>query len=159
MDLIQLLEQQIISHPHLKEEDKAVVTQLCEFIRIDTEADINEYFKLQVEAEAGVVYLKGKYSRLLNKFASIVEKHRSGKSVELGSRDPEGYKWNKASKHEWLTGTDARYAALVSTHKDVEVLSSIIKDLAQIVFNRDRKLEQLSNNYRREMQVDSNTCR
>lgn len=159
IDLIGLLEQRIVTHPNLKDEDKRVVSRLCELIRITEEGDINVYHRTQVEAEAGAVYLKSKYDQVMTKFSNLIERHKAGKFVELGSRDDEGLKWTKEGKREFLLGTDARYVALLDTFKEAERLHTLIRELSNIIFSRDRKLEQLSINYRREAEADRRTER
>ena len=157
-DLISLLEDLIMKHPRLKEEDKAVVKKICTLLRIEELGDINAYHRLQVEAEAGVVYLKSKYGSICSKCQSVVDKHRSVKFLELGSRDSEGLKWTKAGKCEWLLSTDAKYSVLLDLLEEVEELNAVLRELSHIVFSRDRKLEQLSINYRREAEADRRTA-
>lgn len=156
-DLVTLLEGRILQHPYLKEEDRAVVAKLCYLIRIEETGDINEYHRSQIEAEAGAVYLKSKYDEIMDKFGTLIEKHKAGRYCELGSRDDEGLKWTKAGKNEWLLATDAKYVALLDTFKEAERLYTMLRELTNIIFSRDRKLEQLSINYRREAEADRRT--
>lgn len=156
-DLISLLEARILEHPNLKKEDHAVVRKLCDLIRIEETGDINEYHRSQVEAEAGGVYLKSKYDQVVEKFDTLIEKHKAGRYVELGSRDDEGLKWTIPGKKEWLLATDSRYVALLEMFKEAERLHVMLRELTHIVFCRDRKLEQLSINYRREAEADKRT--
>lgn len=133
------------------------MSKLCSLIRIEETGDINEYHRMQVEAEAGSVYLRVRYDQVMEKFRTLIDKHKAGRFVELGPRDDEGLKWTKASKEQWLLGTDARYVALLDMLKQAERLHAMLRELSNIVFGRDRKLEQLSINYRREAEADRRT--
>lgn len=156
-DLVSLLEGLILSHPNLKVEDRAVVSRLCFLIRIEDTGDINEYYRLQVQAEAGAVYLKGRYDAISARLRKSLDNHRAGRSVELGSRDDEGLRWTKLSQEQWLLGTDPKYVVLNEMFREAERLHSLIKGLSDIVINRNGKLEQLAINYRREVEVDRRT--
>lgn len=150
-----LLENLIVSHPHLKQEDHAVISKVCRLLEIQEEhVLINEYHRRQVELEATAVYLTGKYTALVKRFESVFNKHRAGKSVELGERNDEGLKWTRIAKENWLLGTDARYIALVDTLAEAQRLLMMLKGLSDVIFARDNKLEQLSINYRRETEAD-----
>lgn len=158
MDEIELLKNLVLSKKHLKEEDKPLIVQLCEKLRILADVrDINEYFRQQVEVEAGMVYLVGRYTMIVDKFKDVVESHKAGKSVELGERNDEGLKWTKAGKEQWLLGTDARYVALLGTLKEAERLLDLLRELSKVAFRRQDKLEQITINTRREIEADKRT--
>lgn len=154
-DGITLLEQLILANESLKVEDHSVITNVCTGIRISSEAgDINEYFRRQVELEASVVYLSSKYGALLDRWRRLLDKHKAIQSVELGARNTEGLKWSKGSKEEWFLSMDPKYVVLKDQMHTVEKLFFTIRDLYTIVFDRNKKLEQLSINYRRETEID-----
>jgi predicted glycosyltransferase len=77
--------------------------------------------------------------------------------MELGVRNDEGLKWTKDAKEQWLLSTDARYIVLSEEAQEAERLLYTLRDLANIIFTRDKKLEQLSINYRRETEIDKRT--
>ena len=157
MDGITLLENEIKLHPHLKIEDHQVVSKVCNYIRISSTEElgiINEALRDQVEIEAACVYLTSKYGRLLNKLEQRLDEHKAGKSVELGSKDDEGLKWTKQAKEQWLLAMDAQYATQTEVISKCHTLITMLRGLSTIVFNRDRKLEQLSVNYRKDLEFD-----
>lgn len=156
-DLVSLLENLIVSDQHLKSEDKSVVQKICRLLRIEHPELINDYHRQQVEAEAGIVYLKARYDSLAEKMREKIEQHKAGQFVVLGDRNDEGLKWTKASKEQWLLGTDAQYVVFLRIYKEKERLAGIMRELANVVFGRDRKLEQLSINLRREAEADRRT--
>ena len=158
VDCIARLENAIREHVHLKVEDHEVVSKVAGFLYTSDEpGKINDYFRGQIEAEAGATYLVGRYTSLVNKLRERVREHRAGKFVELGERNDEGYKWTAKGKEDFLLGTDAQYATQMETVAKVENLLSLLKGLREIVFARNDKLEQLSINYRREMEIDRKT--
>lgn len=155
VDGISLLENLILSSPALKAEDQAVIKHVCLNLRIEQEHGfINDYFRRQVEIEATAVYLTGKYNALLERWRRIIGQHKADKFMELGSKNDDGYKWTKEAKEQWLLSTDARYTVLSEQAQEAERLLYILRDLSNVVFTRDKKLEQLSINYRRESEAD-----
>ena len=160
VDGIALLRDHILLSKALKEEDRKVIHDVCEKLRImDDPGMINEYFRLQVENEASIVYLIARYGELMDRLKNVLAKHRADTSLDLGSKDDEGYKRTKASRENWLLATDARYVALLDSVGIAERLFFTLKNLEAIVMKRDGKLEQLSINYRREQEVDNRTNR
>jgi len=158
MDGISLLEKEIRAHPYLKIEDHQVVHNTCNALRISEDPGlINEYFRGQIEAEASMIYLVGRYSSLVTRLKDKLNERRAGKAFELGSRDDEGLKWSKQDKEQWILATDPKYATQLDMLHDMEALLKLMYGLRDVVFGRDRKLEQLSINYRREMEADKRT--
>lgn len=156
MNGLKLLEQAIREHPHLKLEDHRVVTDVCSKLHLSDDLGmINESFRWQVELEAAAVYLKSRYGSIVNRLESSLTEYQSGKFVEMGPRDEEGLKWTAKAKEQWILATDPHYAAKLDVFKESARLLDLIKGLSDIVFGRDRKLEQLSINYRREVQADT----
>jgi len=160
MQGILLLQRFISNHPYLKVEDSSVVQRICEGLTItDNTGYINEHFRQQVEMEASVVYLANKYVVLVSKLQEILINHKAGKFIELGDKTDEGYKWTLKGKEVWLRGTDLEFLMHCENLIKAEQLLDVLKDLRSIVFNRDRKLEQVSNNYRKEVEIDKRTGR
>ncbi len=157
VDGISLLENHIRSHPYLKVEDQAVVSKVCLQIRLSEDPGlINSYLREQVEVEASVIYLVGRYSGLVSKLEKRLKESRAGFVFEMGDRSDSGFKINKADKEDTLLATNAKYALQVEILSDMGDLLNVLRGLSTIVFKRDFKLEQLSVNYRIEMRVDSN---
>ena len=155
MDGISLLETAICDHPFLKVEDRNVVVSICNKIRIsDDPGSINVYFREQVDAESAITYLLNRYISLIEKLNQLMNKHRAEVFLGLGDKTEEGYKWTKQSKEERLIATDSKYLSQLDQMNKAENLINLLKGLNTIVFNRDRKLEQLSINYRREFEAD-----
>jgi hypothetical protein len=144
----------------LKEEDRKVVKYVCENLRImDDPGMINEYFRLQVENEATMVYLLARYGEMMDRMRDVLAKHKAEITLDLGSKDEEGYKRTKNSREAFLLATDARYISLLDLTQIAERLFFTLKNLSDIVTKRDDKLEQLSINYRREQEADSRSNR
>ena len=156
IDGLVLLRDLLLSCKAIKDEDRSIVSNLCETLRIDQDYGfLNDYFRMQVQIEATQIYLLGKYNLLLDRWESLIDKHKAEKAFELGDRNQEGYKWTKESKEQWLLNSDARYILLREQAQEVKRFLGILKDLYTIVFTRANKLEQLSINYRREMRADT----
>ncbi|MCG8434624.1 MAG: hypothetical protein MJA83_11385 [Gammaproteobacteria bacterium] len=147
-----LLDQLIRQHNSLKIDDHKVVQDLCEKLALQEEHGfINSYICEQPSLEAQALYLLGRYEALYNRLKAIVAEYRADKTLTLGSKDDEGFKWTKQSKEEWLLATDTKYLEKVERLRNVENLYTLIKGLYQITISRDDKLQHLSNNYRREL--------
>ncbi len=159
MHLIDLLQGIICKHKFLKVEDRNVVTNICQCLRItDNTGLINQYLMQQIDMEAGVVYLTNKYGILVSKLQDKLYDYKADKFVVLGDKTDEGYKWTKQGKEDWLRSTDSEFLAKRGTLVSVEQLLGVLKDLSTIVFRRTLKLEQLAINYRRETEADKKTC-
>lgn len=155
MDLIKLLEQTLVKHSRLKIEDRKVVKEILDHIRISEKEElINEHIRTQVQAEAGIVYLSYRYQNILRRLDRNNEEYRAGVSYTIGSVDDEGHKWTKQGKEETLIATDAKYLGRLERIDEMQSLCNLLRGLSTIVFNRDRKLEQLSVNYRVEAKAD-----
>ncbi len=153
---LDLLDKFIREHPFLKVEDHPVVEKLCRELRIQNqEGLINDYICGQTDHEATASYLLGRYTAFVNRLSAITAEYRAEHSTELGSRDEEGLKWTKLSKEEWLLAMNPGYIGKVETLRKAENLLTLVRDLHKITFNRDDKLGQLSNNYRRELKGDN----
>lgn len=160
VDGIALLRDHILLSKGLKEEDRKVIHDVCEKLRImEDPGMINEYFRLQVENEATMVYLIARYGEQMDRMRDVLSKHRADVSVDMGSKDEEGYKRTKSAKENWLLATDPRYLALLDLVGVSERLFFTLKNLSDVVMRRDGKLEQLSINYRREQETDLRTSR
>lgn len=157
LNLIALLQDYVLDHVYLKAEDHAVVRQICGSLGLGEAGLINDYLKEQVEAEAGMVYLQCKYEKLRDKLREKFGEYEAGKSIELGDKTDEGYKWTKDSRSRWLLATDAQYAEKKDVVRKAERLLTLIRGLGTIVFDRPDKLEQLAINYRRESEADRRT--
>ncbi len=156
VDCIALLSNAIRRHPHLKVEDHPVVEKVTSLLYTSDEIGlINDYFRMQIEAEAGATYLVGRYISLVTKLKEMLREHRAGKLLMLGERNDDGYKWTAKGKEEWLLATDAPYATQLEQIAKVDNLLNLLKGLKEIVFGRNDKLEQLSINYRRDTLIDT----
>lgn len=149
------------AHAFIKEEDKSVVSSLCEGLRMDDPTValglVNDQLRAQVKREAQATYLLGKYYGILDKLEGFVEKHRADAVFSLGERTPDGYKWNKGSKEEYLLASDAKYLVLVGQVAELKRFIESLKHLHEMTFGRRKSLDQLSNNYRRELEGDRRT--
>ncbi len=155
MDGISLLADHILAHAYLKEIDRAVIRNLCSSLALREELGaVNQSIIQQVELEAAVAYLVSKYSGLCDAVQRGIDDLRTGRLVELGSRDDAGLRWTANSKEQWLRENSPPYVIQSQVLRECEALVSALKSLHAIVFGRDRKLEQLSNNYRREILTD-----
>lgn len=156
---ISLLRDLILQHDLLKVEDRSAVIRLFDLlvIRVDP-ALVNEYFSQQVEAEALACYLQNRYAKLVDTLDELLTKQRADSYVVQGDRNDQGLKWTKETREYWLLGTNAHYNVRVEQLNQARRLQSLIKDVTTIVFKRHDKLEQLSNNYRRETSIDNRTA-
>jgi len=155
MDGIALLARQLVSNDNLKVDDREVVLNICELLRLKEESGlINTYLCQQVEAEAASTYLVCRYELQVTRYRHVIDEYRAGKYVELGDRNDEGLKWSKQGREQWLLAMDLEYPTKLEQLQNMESLLSALKGLQSIVFGRDRKLEQLSVNYRRELRSD-----
>lgn len=103
--------------------------------------DVNQALKLQVELEAAIVYLVGRY--------------KGHKARLEAQRD---HRWALAGKFKGPRHVerplDAEYQELLNRHVEYGSLVALLSDVQNIVYSRRDKLEQLSVNYRREMPSD-----
>lgn len=158
MDLIQYLADLLVQHPNLKAEDEAVVSRICEILRLeDNEGMINIYISSQVEAEAGAIYLVGRYRDIWLKLATRLNEERAEKRLDLGDRDEDGRRWTKQSREDWLLANDAKYVIQLENVTRAEQLVKLLEGLSNIVFGRQDKLRDLAANYRRELRTDRNS--
>lgn len=153
-----LLEGFILSNAALKAEDFDAVKKLILLIRlVDDPTTINQVLASQQEAEALAIYLKNRYTSILAKYDMHVSSYKAQKLMELGGKSPDGYKLAKTDKENYLLSYDARYVALLESRKPMQSLLDVLSDLFESATKRDRKVEQLSNNYRQEVRVDAKT--
>jgi hypothetical protein len=136
----------ILKSPVIERQDYQLVKSIAKSYPIsdvNVIVDVNVTMKDQVDLEAAVVYLNNKYKanfERAEKEATLL-KHRLQK--KNGVRSVENH-------------LDADYIELSGYCLECELLSDVIKDLAKIVIDRQKKLEQLSVNYRRESPPDYN---
>ena len=155
VDGVSLLEGLLLSSKALKQEDNPVISGVCSMLRIEQDHGfINDYFKQQVNLEATAVYLTSKYGALVDRWNRLIDRHKADRCMELGGRNDDGLRWTKEAKEQWLLNTDAKYVVFMDQQQEAERLLCTIRDLATIIFSRDKKLEQLSINYRRESEID-----
>jgi len=115
---------------------------------------VDDMIREQVELEAGASYLLGKYKDEKKKLEDEFSEYYAGKSVSLGARNEEDLKWSKRGKEEFLLASDIGYVQQRQELRLHESLLSLLYELRDIVHRRHDKLEQISNNYRREMKDD-----
>lgn len=154
VDLIGLLEQQLITHSLLKEQDALVVQRICAQLRIPDQGGVDPIIRDSVQLEAGCVYLTGKYQELADKLEEIAEDRKAKKYIELSASDEHD---TKTERDYWIRTFDAEYRMSRTNAAKAAALLKQLKGLSLIVFDRMKKLEQLSINFRREMQADSNS--
>jgi hypothetical protein len=118
--------------------------------------DINKAWKVQVDLEVAVVFLVGYYNSKLSK-SNIVSDHKYSEALLSVPDKPT----NSLRKY-----TVDEKKSLVKIDKSVyrgmlvnSLLSDLVKNLEslqRIVFSRNKKLESLTINYRRELESESN---
>ncbi len=155
MSEVKLLESLILSNPYLKMQDHSVVVSICDKLPIEEGSGyINEYLRLQINAEAGAVYLTGKYLNIV----AILEDKRDEVEAEvfvgLGDKSEAGYKLTRENKKSTLL-FNPDFLALREHLRGMRSLVMLLERLSMVVFRRQPKLEQLSVNYRRETEADT----
>lgn len=136
-------------------EDRLVVKRMMQRIdlsEVDTLDLINEKIKQQTRNEGDIIYLESVYRRLK------VKKRRELEKVEddmlLGAINiREGRRLTK-NVIEALTRTDEKHIQLRQELDQLEVLHDTLVSMVRFIFAQDRKHEQLSVNYRRELHAD-----
>ena len=155
LELIPLLGNYLVKHTYLKVEDRQVIADICNNLVISDQTEmVNDYFRNQVQIEAGVAYLMIRYSSVLRRLQFKLNEHKAEAIIELGNKTEDGYKWTKQAKEERLMAVDATYVSQLELVSEYEGLVNALKYLHTIVFERHKKLEQLSNNYRQEIKSD-----
>ncbi len=154
MSEVDLLQNLILSNPYVKVNDHNVVVSVCSKLPIESDpGHINEYLRLQINAEAGAVYLTGKYLNIAAILEDRLEEKESEVCIGLGDTSEGGYKLTKADKKSQLL-FNPEYFTLRTQLRGIKSLVVLLERLSMVVFRRQPKLEQLSVNYRRETEAD-----
>lgn len=147
-----LLVRQLVSNELLASEDRAVVKEIAYALDLQgdpTLGDVNSKWIDQQRIEASMVYLLNTYERIVDKAESELEEIEATARLDI----PKGVAGNAEERKAYV-----RLDPNVAVHKDRVVnAKSLHKDLdrlAKTVFRRDKKLENLTVNYRRELQSD-----
>ena len=162
-----LLVRQILTNSQLTSEDRQVVKDIVYGLDLtgeDSLTDVNDKWIIQQRLEASIIYLLCKYEKAVGRSEAILEGIMSGlEEVESVARldMPKDYS-NVESRKAYV-----RLDPDVAVHKgrvleakqailEAKELYSDIDRLAKTVFRRDKKIENMNVNVRRQMVADEN---
>jgi hypothetical protein len=147
-----LLVRQLVTNELLSSEDRAVVKEIVFALDLQGDvslSDVNLKWIDQQRIEASMVYLLNTYERLMAKTEAELEEIEATARLDM----PKGAAGNEQERKAYV-----RLDPNVAVHKDrVLNAKSLYQDLdrlAKTVFRRDKKLDSLTVNYRRELQAD-----
>jgi hypothetical protein len=121
----------------------------------DNIIDVNNEWKTQIEIETSIVFLVGFYTGLLSK-QDIVNNHRYDETLLSIPDKPDNSlrKYTVDEKKALVKLDNIVYRGMLK-HSLLNDLIRNLENLQKIVFRRDKKLENLTINYRREQEADS----
>jgi N-acetylglutamate synthase/N-acetylornithine aminotransferase len=143
---------QIVSSKVFDSKDRASVKKITNSLALDsaeTTNDINYHWKNQVELEATIIYLLGKYGDILQETENQLLELETELSLSM-EKDSDGKKY----KLETLLSANP---TVQTVRRDRDVIKNLCRDLSglsKVVFGRNQKLENLSIHYRREQLAD-----
>lgn len=141
----------------LEEEDIPEVKKLISKMNIAYQSlnDMNSNINEQIEMEASVIYLIGKYNRLLLHSNSRLDTERS--KLLLGVPDEIMSKKLTLVEKKAFADTDDQMIQDKEYSDELSALCSSLQFLQKSVFSRHYKLEIMSTNYRHELKSDENS--
>jgi len=149
------LANEIINNEYLEEVDRLVVKQLVYRLKLDLSQfeEVNEKIKGQMELEADLVYLLSKYRKLTDERKFELEEQEAEVLLDVPHRNPDGYKTGAKEfrAHQLL---DPNVAVERRRNSLAAALYHDLQNLSAMVFGRNKKLNELSVNYRKEMAAD-----
>ncbi len=138
-----------------RQEIKDIVFSL-DLDNIEGIGDVNEKIKGQMDMEATMVFLLGFYRQRQMEMVGDLEREEGLALLDVPTKDAEGYKTGaKSAKAQVVTAQDV--ASLKLNLTPLKSLYEDLENLFNILLRRNRKLEELSINYRREKAIDDRT--
>lgn len=149
------LARQLLYGP-LEEEDIPSVKDLIMSLeaKFNSLGAINDLINKQIELEAGTVYLLYKYTVKLEEATIRYEDEKA--RIFIGTPDRMFDRKVTRELRESLSTTDESLKQLLEDKTKLDVFCRALQQLQRLVFARDRKLEVISTNYRREIHADEN---
>jgi len=155
MNALQRLVKQVLTSEFLESEDRPVIKEVVYRLELDLHGfeDVNQKIQKQIEIEADMVYLLSKYRNVAAESKFDLEEEQAGVFLDSPRINNGGYK-----------ATANELKAYQLTHPDVAVkrrrnqaaqaLYETLQEISMIVFGRNKKLNELSVNYRQELKAD-----
>lgn len=151
----------VLENPELDSCDRPVLKSVITKISISTNElnleSINDLWADQIDLEARMLYLIGKYSHLEDKASEIVDTIEGSYLLQLPDKMPDtNRRINKEDRMAMLRNEEEvrfeRYKII-----DIRALVRDLSNLHRLVIGRNQKLENISVNYRRELKADENS--
>jgi hypothetical protein len=145
----------LIENEFLETEDRLVIKDVVYKLELDLETfeDVNEKIKGQIKIEADLVYLLGKYRDACADLRFDVDEEEADVFLKTPKRNEDGYRTSGQELKAYQTA-DPEVAIKRRRLQQAESLYESLQLLCRVVFARNSKLEQLSVNYRKEIQTD-----
>jgi hypothetical protein len=155
MDTLSRLVAIILQNPGLDAEDRIVVKDVVYKSKLDLTSfeDVNDKIKGQVEIEAGIAYLLGKYRDQLTDLRYDLDEEESTAILEVPKKNEQGYKTSTRELKAYQS-VNPEVAVKRRRVSAAESLYATFEALWKIVFARNDKLRELSINYRRDQESD-----
>jgi hypothetical protein len=162
-----LLVRQILTNSLLTSEDRQVVKDIVYGLDLtgeDSLTDVNDKWVIQQRLEASIIYLLCKYEKAVGRAEAVMDGVTSGlEEVEASARLDTPKEYSNAESRKAYVRLDPD----VAVHKlrvneakqailEAKELYNDIDRLAKTVFRRDKKIENMNVNVRRQMTADEN---
>jgi hypothetical protein len=150
-----LLARQIISNEVLAAEDRTVIKEVVYALDLSGDhslSDVNDKWVYQQRMEANIIYLLSRYEKAVGRAEAELDEAEAVVELDMPKEIPKTAGARKA--HIRLDPDVAVHRHRVMLAKE---LHSDLDRLAKTVFRRDKKLENLNVNYRREQTADENS--
>jgi len=121
-------------------------------IEFSSLSTLNDLISDQIKLESDIIYLISKYSRIHDSVNISLEEMRGIMQMHM----PSEFGGRKVTKElsEAIMLSDQNYLKLKREVLKWDNLCRTLQTIQRMIFNRDRKLEIISNNYRKEMKFD-----
>lgn len=156
MESFRRLTNLLLLSPCVQDHDRIVIKKIVYRLNLDSSTleDINIKIHKQIEMEADMIYLLSTYRRLLSGAKSSLDEEEDSVLLCSTSKSTEGYKL-RSKEMRAKVNLNAEVAVLRMRFSEVSLFMEELNGLARVIFGRNAKLEHLSNNYRKELSVDS----
>jgi hypothetical protein len=156
--IFQQLARLILESPYVDPEDRLVLKQVVYRLKLYATnlEDINDKIKGQIEIEAAISYMSGKYLQKMNDAQAEMEEIEATKLSQMPDKTDIGYKVTEKER-KTLLAIDPDTAIARKRFSEKQTLYKNLQSILKIVFKRDDKINNLCVNYRKELKLDQNS--
>lgn len=148
----------IMESPYFKTEHISIIKAVCLKLNLQSSSlqHINKKIQDQIEIEADIIYLLGKYRVEYYETLCLYEEVSGCSLAKVPSATDEGFRRN-IKEITALVDSDPDVAVLKNKYLGMKSLYKDLQNIFQIILARNENLNHLSNNYRKELTVDNNS--